>query len=103
MSGFKPSAECAVKMSSNVKMSVFFNRLGEQASCPTNGETSDLVQCLRDLSVQDLITAQASTATGFYPTVDGVFLPEHPRVLSLDPDRIERWSHLMGEIVAGTI
>lgn len=54
-----------------------------------------MVNCLRNLDAGDLLAAQDETGLRFEPTVDGQFLPNHPRELAVETE-VEKWTFIIG-------
>nr|XP_039269975.1 uncharacterized protein LOC120344729 [Styela clava] len=69
--------------------------LAEEASCDTTNGNEEIVNCLRQLSVSDLMAAQQRAGVAFTPTVDEIFMPVHPREAAVE-SRVIQYKYLLG-------
>ncbi|GAU89716.1 hypothetical protein RvY_02230-2 [Ramazzottius varieornatus] len=56
--------------------------LAHAVKCPVDENSVDLLRCLRNKSPAELLRAKLDVPqflTGFGPTIDGIFIPNHPR------------------------
>ncbi|XP_077968891.1 uncharacterized protein LOC120335102 [Styela clava] len=69
--------------------------LAQAASCDVNSGNDVIVNCLRNLDAASLLTFQSSTGLSYLPTIDGEFIPIHPRELVTE-DRVKNWNYVIG-------